>query len=247
MRIQDRTLEAVDRVNNEQAELIEQTEGERFENDQFRTRQGSLDRVPGRSSNERSNADDELATMATSSQDRTSVLDVVRRVLAGDFNAPQRLHLGRDQKKAMELLIAAVRGKDPVSHTTVYAEDRRMMLEQSIAALQPVIGMGGMHMADDVKESQSLFAKVLGQVNELREKLEKLESTQEEFAHKVTAAKKTDGTDEEDDEDETDGADEVNNDSDQDVDGDDVDANTDDNEESQAKTAAAVNPSKGNK
>jgi hypothetical protein len=170
MRIADRSLENVDRINNEQAELVEQTEGERFGNDQFRTRQGSLDRAPGQYE----------AAKGDTTQHSGGLLEMMRRVLMGDLTALQTAPLQPAQQRAMEMLQAAVIGRDPVAHVKVFAEDRRMMLEQSIAALQPLLGMGGMHLHDEVNESQSMFAKVLFDINELREKLERLESTQDE-------------------------------------------------------------------
>jgi hypothetical protein len=193
MRIADRSLENVDRINNEQAELVEQTEGERFGNDQFRTRQGSLDRAPGQYA----------AAKDDAAQHSGGLLEMMRRVLMGDLTALQTAPLQPAQQRAMEMLQAAVVGRDPVAHVKVFAEDRRMMLEQSIAALQPLLGMGGMHLHDEVNESQSMFAKVLFDINELREKLERLESTQDE-AEVFADAKKlpqddADETDESDD------------------------------------------------
>ncbi|HEY5947665.1 MAG TPA: hypothetical protein VIV40_19310 [Kofleriaceae bacterium] len=100
------------------------------------------------------------------------------------------LDLSKRELRALEALKTAVDGRDQEINGFVFAEDRRALLEQALAVLQPDIllleKLGGAAYQELVKE-----------VAELRGKLNVLEDAQEEVEHKG-AADKGEATDRDD-------------------------------------------------
>jgi hypothetical protein len=82
-----------------------------------------------------------------------------------------------------------VSGRSVDTHQFVYAEDRRTMLEQALAVLQPDLIS---HDPKVVNELRVQLAQVQTQVTELRERLMNLEDGQEELREKRPALKAAD-------------------------------------------------------
>jgi predicted nuclease with TOPRIM domain len=77
-----------------------------------------------------------------------------------------------------------------------------MMLEQSLAALQPMLAMGQFSMSLEAASLTDSFQRLVGDVNSLRHTLSKLEATQEEVEAKpVAKLAKSDSDDDEEDDD----------------------------------------------
>lgn len=122
--------------------------------------------------------DDELHDLdglpeTTLDQERTaSVLAAMKTILARENIVINDLKLPKRQLIALESLKAAVEGKDARLSRFVYAEDRRALLEQALAVLQPELAsmMGG----DELKS-------MIDKVGELRDKLNVLEDSEEEL------------------------------------------------------------------
>ncbi|MBP9087101.1 MAG: hypothetical protein KBG15_13350 [Kofleriaceae bacterium] len=191
MRLEDKSLERRDIVDNEQAELLEQAQIDEYGEQRFRTRaQGGAHTPDGYG--EKAHLDEAA---------RTDLFVMMRDIFDGKEVATHRAQDPMHQK-AIDMLAAAVRGHHPRDRTFVFAEDRRMMLEQSLAALQPVIAMGAVTMMDHHAEGLTdEFARLIGDVNGLRAELAKLEATQEEYEPLAIVGKGKAG-DEDEDEDE---------------------------------------------
>ena len=88
-----------------------------------------------------------------------------RQVIVNDLKLPKR------QLDALEALKAAVDGRDGELHQFVYASDRRTMLEQALAVLQPEL----------VRDVDAVFADLVERVGLLRVDLVALEDAQDEL------------------------------------------------------------------
>ncbi len=101
----------------------------------------------------------------------TAVLAAMQQILAGDQVVINDLKLPKRQIVALEALRTALDGKDQQGSRMVYAEDRRALLEQALAVLQPEIasmqGAGGQ------------FEDMLSKVGTLRDRLNTLEDAEE--------------------------------------------------------------------
>jgi hypothetical protein len=105
---------------------------------------------------------------------RTSeVVGAMRAILEGDHIVVNDLKLPKRQLVALEALKAAFEGKDSKLSRFVYAEDRRQLLEQALAVLQPELAALG--------HQGALFEELIGKVSTLREKLDHLEDSEEEL------------------------------------------------------------------
>ena len=188
MRLEDKSLERRDVIDNEQAELLEQAQIDEFGEQRFRTRaQGSPHTLDGY-----------VESAHDAAPARTEVFAMMRNIFDGNEVAAHS-QLDPLHQQAIDLLAAAVRGHHPRDRTFVFAEDRRMMLEQSLAALQPMLAMGSITTMDHHAEGLTdEFARLLGDVNGLRLELAKLEATQEAY-EPVAVVSKAKGGDEEDD------------------------------------------------
>ena len=117
-------------------------------------------------------------------QDRTTlVAGAMHKILEGEHIVIGELALDQRELIALEALKTAVEGRDQEIHGFVFAEDRRALLEQALAVLQPDLAnlelVGGTPFEDLVKE-----------VAELRGQLSNLEDAQEEIEpHKLHAEK----------------------------------------------------------
>lgn len=101
---------------------------------------------------------------------QSEIIAMIRAMFAGDeinfsdFSLPDREH------SALVFLQAAVTGKDPRYHNFTFADDRRDMLEQALAVIEPILG-------DRVIELEDITR----QVSDLRERLTNLEDAQDEL------------------------------------------------------------------
>ncbi len=124
----------------------------------------------------------------------SSVLAAMRAILAGEQVVINDLKLDKRHQIALEALKTAVEGKDQELSRFVFAEDRRTLLEQALAVLQPELA--------SIDQLGQPFDDLLKNVMELREKLNILEDSEEELVegrfHDVAKAE-TDSDDKPDD------------------------------------------------
>ena len=102
-----------------------------------------------------------------------------RQVIVNDLKLPKR------QLEALEALKAAVDGRDGDLHQFVYASDRRTMLEQSLAVLQPEL----------VHDLDAVFGDLVQRVGALRVELLSLEDAQDELVETSHRQHELDNTD----------------------------------------------------
>jgi len=126
-----------------------------------------------RLADDRERKDEELPVVAEEVVDielahRGQLLDALQLILDNETLAVSRLGLPQRETAALEALQAAVAGRDPTMGTFVYAEDRRRLLEQSLAVLQQ-------NLAVDAR-----FAGLADRVTDLREQLSQLEEAQDD-------------------------------------------------------------------
>jgi hypothetical protein len=110
---------------------------------------------------------------------RGQLLGAIRMILENSQTlVVDHLHLPQRESRALDALQVAVSGKSHDLGTFVYATDRRDMLEQALAVLQPNL----IH-ADDksARELHAQFADVTERVSKLREALTELEDSQDEL------------------------------------------------------------------
>ena len=189
MRLEDKSLERRDVVDNEQAEMLEQAQIDEYGEQRFRTRAQAGAHTPEGYA--------EQAQVGETA--RTELFGMMRDIFDGKEIAAHS-QLDPMHQKAIDLLAAAVRGNHPRDRTFVFAEDRRMMLEQSLAALQPALAMGPLATMDHHAEGlTNEFARLIGDVNGLRLELAKLEATQEEYEPVAIAGKGKAGDEDADD------------------------------------------------
>ena len=108
---------------------------------------------------------------------RSRLFDALRLILAGEAVNVSLFYLPQREQHALEALQAAVHGSDSVGEF-VFAEDRRALLEQSLAVLQQNLTYGE---PAQIAELQSKFDEMSEQVGELREQLSSLEDAQEDL------------------------------------------------------------------
>jgi hypothetical protein len=105
---------------------------------------------------------------------RDQVLAATRAILARGTLVIDTLQLPKRELIALEFLKAAVDGRDRALAKWIYAEDRRDMLEQALAVLEPILEHGDATMVGDLDD-------VRVQVGELRSRLSNLEDAQDEL------------------------------------------------------------------
>lgn len=113
----------------------------------------------------RSHHDDVLAVVQAIFEERTESMPVL-----------DDLELSVQEKSALQALQTAFTGRETRYNTFVYAEQRRELLEQALAALQPMLAL-------DVSASAELretYERMVEQVTELRENLLNLEDSQDD-------------------------------------------------------------------
>lgn len=108
------------------------------------------------------------------SQDTTEenlVAMAMRDILERRHIVVNDLRVSKREKQALEALKTAVEGKDKDLNKFVYAEDRRDLLEQALAILQPNL----------VASMDTTFKDMIHRVGELRHGLKELEDAQDEL------------------------------------------------------------------
>jgi hypothetical protein len=108
---------------------------------------------------------------------RSALFDAIRLVLAGEQVVVSLLYLPQRETHALEALQAAASGQDSVGEF-VFAEDRRALLEQSLAVLQQNVTHGE---PEQLAELHAQFDELTTQVGELRERLVNLEDAQDDL------------------------------------------------------------------
>ena len=109
------------------------------------------------------------------------VLAAMSAILGKESIALSALGLPDRERLALEALQAAVRGRDGNMGSFVFASDRRDMLEQALALLQP--NLTGLDPAK-LTEFQGKYHDLIVQVGRLRESLSDLEDAQDELLDK---------------------------------------------------------------
>jgi hypothetical protein len=101
-----------------------------------------------------------------------TVMEAMQRILRGETISIEDLKVSKRHEVALEALITAVQGRDPRLSRFVYAEDRRTLLEQSLAVLQPELA--------NLDQRSSMFEDLLKNVGELRGRLNTLQDAEGE-------------------------------------------------------------------
>jgi hypothetical protein len=150
--------------------------------------------------------EEELAELSSvderDAEHRDQVITAMRMILERDNIVVDELKLPARELKALEALKAAVEGKDGKLSQFVYATDRKNLLEQALAVLQPNFVSGDAQRAQVMGVYQDLIDKVA----DLRTGLVELADSQDDLLHAAdkTAMQKADGDkDEPDDDDDT--------------------------------------------
>jgi hypothetical protein len=122
---------------------------------------------------------------------RGQLLGAIRMILDRQTLTVSHLRLPQRESRALEALQVASSGKSRDLGQFVYATDRRDMLEQALAVLQP-----DLTHADDqtARELSAQFADLSARVSELRQALTDLEDSQDELleGHQKAALEKGD-------------------------------------------------------
>lgn len=127
-----------------------------------------------------------------------AIVGTMRKILEGEHIVINDLKLSPRELKALDALQTAVRGRDGALDRFVYAEDRRALLEQALAVLQPDI-------VNLEREAGQPFEDLMKEVSGLREKLNVLEDAEENIHHhpEENAKGETDSDDKPADEDQS--------------------------------------------
>jgi hypothetical protein len=104
-------------------------------------------------------------------QHRNELIGAIRAMFQGQSVQLSELGLPDRELIALDYLQSAVTGRDRRYHAFTYADDRRDMLEQALAVIEPVLETGEERGLDDI----------LQQVSELRSRLSNLEDAQDEL------------------------------------------------------------------
>lgn len=106
-------------------------------------------------------------------QQSSGIIGALKTILAGEQIVINDLKLDKRHQIALEAIKTAVEGKDQSLAQFVYAEDRRTLLEQALAVLQPELA--------DIAQLGQPFEELLKDVGTLRDKLNVLEDSEEEL------------------------------------------------------------------
>jgi hypothetical protein len=109
------------------------------------------------------------------------VLMAARAAMDGrelDEMLEQLPELGVEERAAVEVLARVARGTHEADDKVIYAEERLEMLNQALAVLQPALALG---LAPELGELRDSFDELIEEVQELQEKLGRLEDAQEEM------------------------------------------------------------------
>ena len=144
--------------------------------------------------------DDELPELLPeaeqTTENRGELIHIVRAIFNREHVVVENLALPTRELKALEALQAAVEGRDTKLSQFVYASDRRDLLEQALAVLQPNFVSG------DEKHAQLLgaYGDVIERVAALREGLVDKEDAQDDLLHANLAVAPTKAEGDQDDE-----------------------------------------------
>jgi hypothetical protein len=148
--------------------------------------------------------EEELAELQSSedrdAEHRGSVMAAMRAILDGEHVVVDELALPARELRALEALQAATEGKDAKLSQFVYATDRKDLLEQALAVLQPNFVHG------DAQHAQVLgtYSDLIEKVADLRNGLTELGDAQDDLLHGNPQLAK-DAGDKDDDDTEDDG------------------------------------------
>jgi hypothetical protein len=136
------------------------------------------------------------------SEHRSDVISAMRAILARDHVVVDELRLPARELRALSALQSAVEGKDGKLSQFVYATDRKNLLEQALAILQPNFVTGDERHAQLLGAHRDLIEKVA----DLRHGLTELSDAQDELLTTKTEATitKADGDKDDDDSDDAD-------------------------------------------
>ena len=146
------------------------------------------------------------AELVSNSATTEQIVAAVEAIFAGrEIDEIQRAAMSPEHHEALRLLELAVSGRDDHHVRLVFADDRRDMLEQALATLQPELAH-----CNDGGAMAGQFQHVVEQVDELRTTLHQLTDAQYELHHEPVAViaregdddDKPAGEDEDEDEDE---------------------------------------------
>ena len=104
------------------------------------------------------------------------VLTAIHAIFEGRQIELEEKQLSEQEKSALEALRCAVTGKDARYNKFVYAEQRRELLEQALAALQPLLALD-VSLSAELREN---YDTLVGDITELRERLVSLEDAQDD-------------------------------------------------------------------
>lgn len=137
-----------------------------------------------------------LPTVDQATENRGELIGVVRAIFNREHVVVENLDLPARELKALEALQAAVEGRDTKLSQFVYASDRRDLLEQALAILQPNFVTG------DEQHAQLLgaYGDVIERVAALREGLVDKEDAQDDLLRANTAVAPTKAEGDQDDE-----------------------------------------------
>jgi hypothetical protein len=125
---------------------------------------------------------------------RSRVLDALALILSGAEVNISLLYLPKRETEALEFLKTAVTGHDTNLGNFVYAEDRALMLEQSLAVLQQNLTHGS---AAELGELHGQLDRLTERLGDLREQLRNLEDAQDDLERAPETVTKAE-TDEDD-------------------------------------------------
>jgi hypothetical protein len=132
---------------------------------------------------------------------RSRLFDALQSIMDRQVLTVSLLGLPQRETRALEALQTAVNGRDIHMNTFVFSEDRKSLLEQSLAVLQQNLTYG---QASQMAELHGRYDELVSRIGTLREELTNLEDAQDDlFEEKRQYVAKHDG-DETDETDETD-------------------------------------------
>ena len=130
---------------------------------------------------------DLVSNSATSEQ----IVAAVGAIFAGrEIDEIQRAAMSPEHHKALRLLELAVSGRDDHHTRLVFADDRRDMLEQALATLQPELAH-----RNDASAMAEQYQQVVENVDELRTTLHQLSDAQYEVHHEQVVGIAREGDD----------------------------------------------------
>lgn len=124
-------------------------------------------------------------------QRQATVVGAMEKIFEGEHIVIDELQLDQRELRALEALKTAVEGRDQQINAFVFAEDRRTLLEQALAVLQP-------DLAALERLSGKAYLGLVRHVGELRDELGDLEDAQAELEPRQETAAKGEAPDTED-------------------------------------------------